>query len=100
MSSKHLCSAGAACCMTAQERCDVLLQWLRKLIVQSMSNGVIPVPPPILTRVFQELSRGPPLGRAGGGSASKVSAGLSDVPGGQSGGQRAVGGRAVGRWGG
>jgi len=41
-----------------EERCDVLLQWTRKLIVQNMSSGVIPVPPPILTRVFQELSRG------------------------------------------
>lgn len=44
--------------INSHERCDVLLQWIRRLVVQSMSRGVIPVPPPILTRVFQELSRG------------------------------------------
>lgn len=44
--------------MECDERCDVLLQWVRKLVVKNMSNGVILVPPPILTRVFQELSRG------------------------------------------
>mmetsp|Transcript_85187 Transcript_85187/g.246297 ORF Transcript_85187/g.246297 Transcript_85187/m.246297 type:complete len:620 (-) Transcript_85187:255-2114(-) len=42
----------------SEERCDVILQWIRRLIVLNMSSGVIPVPPPILTRVFQELSRG------------------------------------------
>lgn len=44
--------------VSSKDRCDVLLQWMRRLVVLNMSNGVIPAPPPILTRVFQELSRG------------------------------------------
>lgn len=44
--------------VASQERCDAILQWIRRLIVENMRTGVIPVPPPILTRVFQELSRG------------------------------------------
>eukprot|EP00446_Apocalathium_sp_SHHI-4_P022376 CAMPEP_0177264800 /NCGR_PEP_ID=MMETSP0367-20130122/61755_1 /TAXON_ID=447022 ORGANISM="Scrippsiella hangoei-like, Strain SHHI-4" /NCGR_SAMPLE_ID=MMETSP0367 /ASSEMBLY_ACC=CAM_ASM_000362 /LENGTH=565 /DNA_ID=CAMNT_0018719949 /DNA_START=1 /DNA_END=1694 /DNA_ORIENTATION=+ len=40
------------------DRCDVLVHWISRLVVEGMATGVIPVPPPILTRVFQELSRG------------------------------------------
>lgn len=40
------------------EKCEVIMQWLQRLIVESMNSGVVPVPAPIITRVFQELSRG------------------------------------------
>lgn len=40
------------------EQADVLLQWIQRLIVECMENGVLPVPPPVLSRAFQELSRG------------------------------------------
>eukprot|EP00927_Polykrikos_kofoidii_P086370 TRINITY_DN9651_c0_g2_i1.p1 TRINITY_DN9651_c0_g2~~TRINITY_DN9651_c0_g2_i1.p1 ORF type:complete len:603 (-),score=120.71 TRINITY_DN9651_c0_g2_i1:49-1791(-) len=40
------------------ERCEILLQWIQKLICMNLGNGVITISPPILSRVFQELSRG------------------------------------------
>eukprot|EP00927_Polykrikos_kofoidii_P083347 TRINITY_DN8504_c0_g2_i1.p1 TRINITY_DN8504_c0_g2~~TRINITY_DN8504_c0_g2_i1.p1 ORF type:complete len:572 (+),score=90.86 TRINITY_DN8504_c0_g2_i1:62-1717(+) len=40
------------------ERCEILLQWIQKLICANVGNGVITIAPPILSRVFQELSRG------------------------------------------
>jgi len=42
----------------SQDRCQVLLQWIQRLVVMNISNGVLPIAPPILSRVFQELSRG------------------------------------------
>jgi len=43
---------------TVHDRCDVLVQWLQRLIMQSSRKGVLDAAPPILTRSFQELSRG------------------------------------------
>lgn len=37
---------------------DVLLLWIQKLIVQCQYSGIVPIAPPILSRVFQELSNG------------------------------------------
>jgi len=37
---------------------DVVLAWIQRLIIDNHNNGVIAVAPPILTRVFQELSNG------------------------------------------
>merc|ERR1711988_1488145 len=34
------------------------MQWIQQLIINNISKGVIPTPPPIITRVFQELSNG------------------------------------------
>lgn len=42
----------------APNRVEVILQWLQRLIVCNLDDQVISVAPPILTRVFQELSRG------------------------------------------
>merc|ERR1712070_723321 len=39
-------------------RCEVVLQWLQRLIVEAQSADTLMVPPPILTRAYQELSRG------------------------------------------
>merc|ERR1719486_130150 len=36
----------------------VITQWMQSSIVSHMNSGVLPVPPPILSRVFQELSNG------------------------------------------
>eukprot|EP00930_Biecheleria_cincta_P038093 TRINITY_DN26178_c0_g1_i1.p1 TRINITY_DN26178_c0_g1~~TRINITY_DN26178_c0_g1_i1.p1 ORF type:complete len:555 (+),score=116.01 TRINITY_DN26178_c0_g1_i1:37-1701(+) len=36
----------------------IVLQWLQQLIVHNHQSGVLPVPPPILTRAFQELTNG------------------------------------------
>lgn len=42
----------------ANDQCEVLLQWVQQLIIESHDAGVVDVPPPILSRAFQELSRG------------------------------------------
>merc|ERR1712136_402389 len=34
---------------------EVVVQWIKTLIIESMNKGTLSVPPPILTRVFQEL---------------------------------------------
>lgn len=39
-------------------RTEVLLQWIQRLVVEAARDGVLDVPPPVLSRVFQELSRG------------------------------------------
>lgn len=40
------------------DRCEVIMQWIQRLIVDNTASGVIPIAPPILSRVFQELSQG------------------------------------------
>lgn len=40
------------------DRCEVLLQWIQRAIVDASSAGIIEVAPPILSRVYQELGRG------------------------------------------
>jgi len=43
---------------TTTEKSEVILQWVQRLVVTGINTGVVPVPAPIVTRVFQELSRG------------------------------------------
>lgn len=40
------------------DRCEILLQWMQRMIVEAHSGGVLSVAPPIISRVFQELSNG------------------------------------------
>merc|ERR1719350_2766495 len=40
------------------EKCEVIMQWIQQLIVEKYNTGVLNVAPPILSRVFQELSNG------------------------------------------
>jgi len=42
----------------ANDKCEVVVQWIQRFIVESSDSKVIDIPPPILTRAFQELSRG------------------------------------------
>jgi predicted membrane chloride channel (bestrophin family) len=42
----------------AEDKTEVILQWVQRLIVINIDNGVIPIAPPIASRVFQELSNG------------------------------------------
>lgn len=42
----------------APEKTLVILQWIQQLIVQNHRSGVLDVAPPIVTRVFQDLSNG------------------------------------------
>lgn len=43
---------------TQPDKCEIIMQWIQRLIVDNMDNGVLPIPAPVLSRVFQELSRG------------------------------------------
>jgi len=40
------------------DKVEVVLQWIQRLIVTNIGNGVLPIAPPIISRVFQEYSRG------------------------------------------
>eukprot|EP00928_Gymnodinium_smaydae_P004135 TRINITY_DN11437_c0_g2_i1.p1 TRINITY_DN11437_c0_g2~~TRINITY_DN11437_c0_g2_i1.p1 ORF type:complete len:524 (+),score=72.37 TRINITY_DN11437_c0_g2_i1:62-1633(+) len=37
---------------------EMVLQWIQRLIVENTRNGTLDIAPPIMSRVFQELSRG------------------------------------------
>jgi predicted membrane chloride channel (bestrophin family) len=43
---------------TKADKTEVILQWIQKLIVMNADRGVLSVPPPVLSRAYQELSRG------------------------------------------
>lgn len=40
------------------QKVEVVYQWIQTFVVNHMSNGFLNVPPPILTRVFQEMEKG------------------------------------------
>eukprot|EP00927_Polykrikos_kofoidii_P014330 TRINITY_DN16275_c0_g1_i1.p1 TRINITY_DN16275_c0_g1~~TRINITY_DN16275_c0_g1_i1.p1 ORF type:complete len:528 (-),score=60.41 TRINITY_DN16275_c0_g1_i1:79-1662(-) len=42
----------------AHDRCEVLMQWIHRVTIQASRDQVIDVPAAILSRVYQELSRG------------------------------------------
>lgn len=42
----------------APEKTLVILQWMQRLVVANCANGVISAPPPVVSRIYQELSRG------------------------------------------
>jgi len=44
--------------MRGVDRCEIVLQWVQRLIKDNLESGVVNIPAPILSRVFQELSRG------------------------------------------
>jgi len=37
---------------------ELLFQWIQQFIVENIKNGVLSIPPPILSRAFQELANG------------------------------------------
>jgi predicted membrane chloride channel (bestrophin family) len=40
------------------EKAEIVYRWITCLIIQQISSGVLNVPPPILTRVFQQMENG------------------------------------------
>lgn len=42
----------------ANNRCEIIMQWIQKLVIQGQETGVLSAPAPILSRAFQELGRG------------------------------------------
>jgi len=43
---------------SAPDKVEVILQWIQRSMVLHIHTGVLPVAPPILSRAFQEVSRG------------------------------------------
>lgn len=42
----------------SQDKVEVILQWIQRSTIINMSSGVLPIPPPVMSRAFQEISRG------------------------------------------
>merc|ERR1719420_2244236 len=42
----------------APDKVEIILQWIQRSMVLHHQTGVLPVAPPILSRAFQEVSRG------------------------------------------
>jgi len=42
----------------ANDRCEIIMQWIQRLIATGHVDGSLSASPPILSRVYQELSRG------------------------------------------
>lgn len=42
----------------SQHRPEVVLQWVQSLIIENVKSGVLSVPPPLLTRTFQDFGNG------------------------------------------
>jgi len=40
-----------------KERVDVVYMWINAIIIKSLDNGLLNIPPPILSRVFQEMEK-------------------------------------------
>lgn len=40
------------------EKALIVLQWIQKLVLKNMGTGVLPIPAPIASRVFQQLGQG------------------------------------------
>eukprot|EP00408_Alexandrium_pacificum_P046498 CAMPEP_0171253434 /NCGR_PEP_ID=MMETSP0790-20130122/51703_1 /TAXON_ID=2925 /ORGANISM="Alexandrium catenella, Strain OF101" /LENGTH=246 /DNA_ID=CAMNT_0011721263 /DNA_START=34 /DNA_END=771 /DNA_ORIENTATION=+ len=43
---------------TSKDKVMLIFQWLQLMVVRNMNNGVLNVPPPILTRAYNELANG------------------------------------------
>jgi len=43
---------------TSEARVELIFEWIQLLIVQNISTGVLSIPPPILSRAFQEIANG------------------------------------------
>jgi len=42
----------------SSDKVEVILQWIQRSTVMGMQSGVLPIPPPVMSRAFQEVSRG------------------------------------------
>merc|ERR1712190_510427 len=44
--------------MESHDACEIVLQWVQRLIVEANSKDVIKIAPPILSRVYNQLGNG------------------------------------------
>lgn len=42
----------------SSDKVEVILQWIQRLTVLNMASGILPIPAPVMSRAFQEISRG------------------------------------------
>lgn len=42
----------------SNDRVEVLIQWIQRSTILNMESGVLPIAPPVMSRAFQEMSRG------------------------------------------
>jgi len=42
----------------SHDRCEVVLQWIQRLIVEADNDEILDIPPPILSRVYNQLGNG------------------------------------------
>lgn len=42
----------------SNDRVEVIIQWIQRSTILNMLSGVLPIAPPVMSRVFQEMSRG------------------------------------------
>lgn len=40
------------------DKVEVLMQWIQRTTILKMKSGLLPIPPPVMSRAFQEISRG------------------------------------------
>jgi len=43
---------------SAPDKVEIIMQWIQRSVILQQQTGVLPVAPPILSRAFQEISRG------------------------------------------
>lgn len=43
---------------SANDRCEILMLWVQRLVVEAEADQILKIAPPILSRAYQELSRG------------------------------------------
>lgn len=60
----------------SEARVELIFQWIQQLIVHNIKNGVLSIPPPILSRSFQEIA----LGMVHFNEAMKISTVLFPFP--------------------
>merc|ERR1712232_1318293 len=44
--------------LKSEMKVELLFEWIQQLVVENISSGVLSIPPPILSRSFQELANG------------------------------------------
>lgn len=54
------------------QKCEIILQWIQRLVAETSKTPVLPIAPPLLTRFFQELTNGVVL--------ANEARNLSDIP--------------------
>lgn len=58
LSTHGIDSEGLQFLTQSPDKVEVILQWIQRSTILNMSTGILPTPPPVTSRAFQEISRG------------------------------------------